>query len=275
MIRSTLTLYNVTTGSQRTVLQSDQVIEAPNWSPCGTFLIVNGNGALFRLNLDDTSKLIPIKTGTLTALNNDHGISPDGATLAISDSPGRGTSCIYTVPITGGSPTRITENTPSYWHGWSPDGQTLTYTAKRGDHFNLFTIPVAGGDEMLITFGPGHKDGPDYTPDGDWIWFNSDHDGTMDLWRVRPYGADLEQMTSDQDVNWFPHPSPDGRHILFLAYAPGTQGHPADRKVALKLMSPDGSDIRTLVQFTGGQGSINVPNWAPDGTQFAYIHYTI
>ena len=273
MPRSSLCIYDIATDTQQVIHETDHLIEAPNWSPCGTFLIINGGGKLFRLNLDDPSRLITVDTGSLKALNNDHGISPDGKTLVVSESPGRGTSCIYTLPITGGTPQCITTHTPSYWHGWSPDGKTLTYTAKRGDHFNIFTIPVTGGEETQITFGPGHKDGPDFTPDGEWIWFNSDHGGSMDLWRTRPDGSDLQHMTDDEYVNWFPHPSPDGQHILYLAYEPGTEGHPSDRNVTLKLMPSNGGENRTLVQFLGGQGSINVPNWAPDSTTFAYMRY--
>ncbi len=270
---SFVVLHDVATGVEQVIHETPDLIEAPNWSPCGTFLVMNGAGRVFHFDLENKG-IQRIDTGDLTALNNDHGISPDGTTLVVSQSPGRGTSCIYTLPITGGTPQRVTRQTPSYFHGWSPDGATLTYTARRDGLFQICTIPVTGGDETQLTHGPGHKDGPDYSADGQWIWFNSDHHGsTPDIWRIRTDGTDLQQMTADAPVNWFPHPSPDGHHVLYLAYPEDVQGHPRGQDVALKLMPQDGGRPRTVAEFHGGQGSINVPNWSPDGARFAYVRY--
>ncbi|WP_415403911.1 TolB family protein [Tateyamaria sp. SN3-11] len=271
--QSFIVLHDIATGAEEVVYETPDLIEAPNWSPCGTFLVLNGGGRVFRFDLADGA-ITWIDTSPLRALNNDHGISPDGTRLVVSESPGRGTSCIYTLPITGGAPIRVTDEVPSYWHGWSPDGATLAYTAMRDGVFQIFTIPAAGGTERQLTFGPGHRDGPDYTPDGAWIWFNSDHHGTTpDLWRIRPDGSDLEQMTDDSQVNWFPHPSPDGQHVLYLAYGPHVLDHPRGEEVALKLMPQSGGPARTIATLFGGQGSINVPNWAPDARRFAYVRY--
>ena len=271
---SALVLHDIETGQEQVVHETEDLIEAPNWSPCGQFLIVNGDGLIWRLDLDAPDRLVPIDTGDIVACNNDHGISPDGSTLVISDSPARGTSCIYTLPITGGTPQRVTEHTPSYWHGWSPDGARLVYTARRDGVFNIFSIAATGGAETQLTFGEGHKDGPDYTPDGEWIWYNSDHHGgTPELWRMRTDGSDLQRMTDDDQVNWFPHPSPCGRHVLYLAYPGHVTGHPRDEAVELRLMPAQGGPARSLAAFNGGQGSINVPCWAPDGGRFAYMRY--
>jgi Tol biopolymer transport system component len=191
----------------------------------------------------------------------------------ISDRTETGKSCIYTLPIGGGAPRRVTANIPSYWHGWSPDGTTLAYCAERGGDWDIHTIPVGGGDETRLTDGRGASDGPDYSPDGQWIWFNSSRSGTMQIWRIRPDGSDLQQMTDDARVNWFPHPSPDGAAVLYLAYEAGVEGHPRDKEVELRLMDPEGGNIRTVVTLHGGQGSNNVPNWAPDGRRFAFMRY--
>ena len=271
-MRSELCIYDLADDSVSVLLDHDGHIEAPNWHPDG-YLIVNGGGRLYRISLDAPA-LTPIDTGFATTCNNDHGISPDGRMLVISDSSRTARSCIYTLPVTGGEPRRVTKETPSYWHGWSPDGETLAYVAQRGDTpFALYTCPVTGGEETCVNAEFDHIDGPDYTPDGQWIWFNGERDGAVDLWRIRPDGTELKRMTADETVNWFPHPSPDGRHILYLAYPAETHGHPADLSVNLRLMPAAGGPARTLCAMRGGQGTINVPCWAPDSRRFAFMRY--
>ena len=252
--RSTLAIFDPATGAEEVVLQTDRLIEAPNWTPDGAALIVNGDGLIWRVPLA-APRLVPVDTAFADRCNNDHGLSPDGRTLVISHHTD-GKSCIYTLAVEGGTPVRVTPTTPSWWHGWSPDGSRLAYTAVRDGEF-----------------GPHHYDGPDYTPDGDWIWFNSTRGGTMDLWRVRPDGSDAERMTDDDLDNWFPHPSPAGGEVLYLAYPGGTEGHPRDKEVELRMLDLASGGVRTLFAFFGGQGSINVPCWHPDGRRFAFVRY--
>ncbi|MFM2354857.1 MAG: hypothetical protein RLZZ528_593 [Pseudomonadota bacterium] len=271
-MRSALCIHDLSTGSETIVLETERLIEAPNFTDGDRTLVVNGDGLLFRVPLDAPA-LHRIDTGFATRLNNDHGISPDGGTIVISNHTVPGQSCIYTLPAGGGEPRKVTENTPSYWHGWSPDGRTLAYVGRREGVFDVYTIPVEGGAETRLTQGGGHHDGPDYTPEGEWIWFNSDVGGTMQLWRIRTDGSGRERMTEDDRVNWFPHPSPDGMHILYLAYEAGTLEHPRDRNVELRLMPAAGGACRTLVRLFGGQGTINVPCWASDSRSFAYVRY--
>jgi Tol biopolymer transport system component len=272
-MHSSLEIHDLATGESRVVHATDQLIEAPNWSPDGRFLVFNGDGRLWRLDLDGAAEPRRIDTRFAIRCNNDHGLSPDGGSIVISDASETGLSCIYTLPISGGTPRRVTANTPSYWHGWSPDGATLAYCAERNGAFDIYTIPVAGGEESRLTDGRGHSDGPDYTPDGRFIWFNSNRSGVMQLWRMRPDGSDLEQMTDDDRSNWFPHPSPDGAQLLYLAYAAGVEGHPRDHEVDLRLMDAGGGAPRTLFGLFGGQGSINVPCWGPDSRRFAFVRY--
>ena len=270
--KSELLICNPDTGETESVLRSERLIEAPNWTPDGAALVVNGDGLLYRVDLAEPS-LEKIDTGFACNLNNDHGVSPDGATLVISDKTEEGASTIYTLPIGGGTPRRVTPNIPSYWHGWSPDGKTLAYTARRGATFQIYTCPTAGGDEVQMTDGFDHCDGPDYTPDGAHIWFNGEVDGKVDLWRIPSAGGQPERMTDDDLTNWFPHPSPNGDRVLYLAYAPGVAEHPRDHHVDLRIMPAAGGPSRKVVSLFGGQGSINVPNWAPDGMRFAFMRY--
>ena len=248
-------------------------IEAPNWLADGETLIVNGGGRILRIPVTGGEPEL-LDTGFATRCNNDHGVSPDGALLVISDqSQDQGQSLIYTLPITGGTPQRITPNGPSYWHGWSPDGKTLTFCGQREGKFGIFTIPADGGAETRLTITDGLDDGPEYSPDGASLYFNSDRTGRMQIWRINSDGSDLEQVTFDEYNNWFPHISPDGAKMAFLSYEKDVTGHPPNKDVALRLMTLATQEITELGRFFGGQGTVNVPCWSPDGRRIAFVTY--
>lgn len=271
-MKSEICIFNVVSGTVETVLETERLIEAPNWTPDGAALIVNGDGLLYRVPLDSPD-LVEISTGHLSKLNNDHGISPDGRMLAISDKTEFGESRVYTLPVEGGTPKLLTEQGPSYWHGWSPDGKTLSYVGKREGIFQVCICSVSGGLEEQLIDGFDHCDGPDYSSDGRWLWFNGEVDGRVDLWRIPSGGGAAERMTADDLANWFPHPSPKGGEVLFLAFPKGTAQHPRDKEVALRMLKEADGSVRTLVELFGGQGTINVPCWAPDGDRFAFVRY--
>jgi TolB protein len=217
-----------------------------------------------------------IDTGLATRCNNDHGISPDAQWLAISDnSQGDGGSRVYIVPITGGTPRRITEKSPSYWHGWSPDGKTLAFVGERDGDFDIYAIPATGGDETRLTTAKGLDDGPEYSPDGKYIYFNSERTGHMQIWRTPADGSEQEQITHDDFNNWFPHISPDGKWMVFLTYDKSVAGHPENKDVMLRLMSLADSNITVLAKLFGGQGTMNVPSWSPDSKQVAFVSYQL
>lgn len=269
---SELAIYDLETSAVTTVLTTPELIEAPNWTPDGKWLVINGGGKLFRVD-PAKPEMIAIDTGFARDINNDHGISPDGTLIVISDSTEAGSSAIYSLPFAGGTPHRITEKVPSYWHGWSPDGKTIAYVANRSGTYQVYTCPLTGGDETQVTSDFDHCDGPDFTPDGQWIWFNGEKNGEVALWRIRPDGSGAEKMTNDERVNWFPHPSPDGRHILYVAYEHGVKGHPRGHDVELRIMPAQGGAAKTLLPLFGGQGTINVPCWAPDSKRFAFVRF--
>jgi len=215
-----------------------------------------------------------IDTGLASRCNNDHGISPDGRLLAISDqSQEEHRSLVYVLPIGGGALKRLTQNAPSYWHGWSPDGQTLAFVGERNGNFDIYTIPVTGGEEKRLTTAPGLDDGPDYSPDGKYIYFNSERTGKMQIWRMHADGTGQEQVTSDEYNNWFPHISPDGKWMVILSYDASVKGHPEDKDVMLRLMSLPDRKISVLARLFGGQGTINVPSWSPDNKRVAFVSY--
>lgn len=274
-MRSSLEIYDVATESVQVVLQTDRLIEAPNWDPDGQSLLVNGDGLLLRVPLAAPA-LQGVETGAATLCNNDHGISPDGRFIVLSSHHGGAGSEIYLMPAGGGVPRKVSPAAPSWWHGWSPEGAQLAYVAARGSRvIDVYTIGVEGGTETRLTMGEGHCDGPDYSADGTRIYYNCDRDGHAQIWVMAADGSGQRKLFTDENVNWFPHPSPDGRHLLYLAYPPGTLGHPRDLPVALVLCDPDGGNRRRVLEFNGGQGTMNVPNWAPDGSAFAYVRYAL
>ncbi|MBN2011199.1 TolB family protein [candidate division KSB1 bacterium] len=270
VIESTLETIAIASKDRRVVYHVRNHIEAPNWSRDGKTLIFNSNGKLYTIPVTGGEPEM-INTGFAEKCNNDHGLSPDGKMLAISDQSKDGRSIIYTLPAKGGTPRRITSQAPSYWHGWSPDGRTLAYCAQRNSEYDIYTISVNGGKEIRLTNAPGLDDGPDYSPDGQFIYFNSIRTGLMQIWRMRPDGSQQEQMTNDEYNNWFPHPSPDGKWIVFLSYQKDVQGHPANKDVMLRIMPADGGEIEVLAKLFGGQGTINVPSWSPDSANLAFV----
>jgi Tol biopolymer transport system component len=280
--RSELTIINADGSGRKVLFTADEIIEAPNWTPDGQWLIFNAGGELWRIAAEG-GEPAKIDTGPLHDLNNDHVLSPDGKLIYVSSDD----SHLYVVPVEGGAPKRVSnthaERHHYYLHGISPDGATLVYTgvnAHNGNAWgkvNIWTIPVAGGKDTQLTNVLVPNDGPEYTPDGQWIWFNSEQGspGQAQIFKMRADGSELTQVTHDERVNWFPHFSPDGQHIVYLSYPPGTPGHPADKAVILRYMKPDGTGMRDIVAFNGGQGTINVNSWAPDNKRFGYVAYPI
>ena len=275
-VRSFLEVLNIETGERRVVYQAEDHFEAPNWSRDGESLVFNSHGILYRLTLA-TGTIEPIDTKPAVNNNNDHGLSPDGEWLAISDQT-FGPSAISIVPATGGTPRPVTSENPSYWHGWSPDGARLAYVAERGGsgNYDIYDISIEGGEERRLTTAEGLDDGPDYGPDGT-IYFNSTRTGAMRIWKMGPSGEDQTQLTFDEEYgDWFPHPSPDGQHLVFLSYDASVEGHPPKKEVVLRYMPADGSaEPRVIAELFGGQGTLNVPNWSPDSREFAFVSYEL
>jgi Tol biopolymer transport system component len=272
-LRSSVEIFNIVTRSHRVVWQSEALFEAPNWSPDGQYLLLNSEGRIYRLSPSGEGGPSTVDTAFAMLCNNDHGISPDGSLIAISDKVEFGKSAIYVLPAAGGEPKLVTTNLPSYWHGWSPDGRSFAYCGIRDQVFDIYTIGIEGGEETRLTFGEGRNDGPDYSADGQWVYFNSSRSGRMQIWRVPAKGGSAERITDSPYGDWFPHPSPKGDKVVFLSYDGEVFDHPRDLHVRVRLMDLDGGHVETLFELFGGQGTMNSPNWAPSGEEFAYVRY--
>jgi len=277
-IESALVLLNVKTGKQKVILEEKRHFEAPNWSRDGKYLVINSNGSLEKVSIKG-EKLGVVNTGFASRCNNDHGFSFDGKTLIISHNDttvARGNnSRIFVLPAEGGTPRVVTDKFPSYWHGISPDGEILVYCAQRNDKWDVYKIGINGGDEVRLTDVEGLDDGPEYSYDGQWIYFNSNRTGRMHLYRMKPDGSAQEQLTNDEFDNWFGHPSPDGNSLVYISYMEDQKGqHPFGKDVRLRLLDLKTKKIKDLTPvFYGGQGTINVPGWSPDGKSIAFVRY--
>lgn len=260
---------------------SDILLEAPNWSPDGKSLLLNGAGRLWRLDLEAPSaRPLEVPLDGVPEINNDHVLSPDGEHVYLSGMDGH----LYRAPLTGGSGTRLTgdDGALHFLHGISPDGGTLAYVeiprGRDGVPGQLALMPAAGGSGSIVNVGDGHLDGPEYSPDGAWIVLNTEtftaQPGHAQIARLSTENGSLERLTASETVDWFPHISPDGRLATYIAFPAGTLGHPENLDVSVHVVSTDDwrKPLRTFGLF-GGQGTLNVNSWAPDSRRFAFVSY--
>jgi len=279
ILGSKMEIMNVFDGKRKIVYEDNGRFEAPNWMPDGKGLLFNQGGNIYTVPLTGGTPTV-LNTGAVKRSNNDHVISFDGKWLAISSHrdgmPGGG-STVYYLPITGGEPKIVTDSTPSYLHGWNPSAKEVVYTAQRiskSPVYNIFKKPINGGAEVQLTnLTKGLADGPEYSPDGKFIYYNCTVSGNMQLWRMKVDGSEPTQLTFDEYNNWFAHVSPDNKWIAFISF-PNTvdpTDHPFYKRVMLRLMPVSGGAPRAIAYLYGGQGTINTPSWSPDSKSIAFV----
>jgi TolB protein len=258
------------------------LLEAPNWAPDGSGLLLNGDGLLWHLDLTQTASLSTVPIKNLPPINNDHVLDAPRGLIYLSANDGH----LYVAPIAGGTATRVSHDPTRYHylHGVSPDGDTLAFVdLPRGDATaagRLALIPAGGGATTYPEAGSRHIDGPEYSPDGTWIYLNTeefaDRPGHAQLARVPATGGALEQLVTSDTVDWFPHLSPDSGHAAYISFPTGTLGHPADLPVDIHVVGTDDWTRPLLsISLFGGQGTLNVNSWSPEGRRFAYVAYPI
>jgi TolB protein len=288
-VRSALSVYDLENRTTRVVYTEDRLWEAPNWSRDGQYLVANSGGMLYKLALGTAGRPTPEKLALDSAyrLNNDHGISHEGNLLAFSGETGSSEgSEVFVASLADLKPRLLVSIVPSYFHGWSPDDRWLAFVGERHGNFNIFRVSSRGGSEERLTSKAAYDDGPDYSPDGKWIYINSNRSGSWKIWRIPADGAGpddvkAQPVTGDDWEDWFPHPSPDGKWLVFLSFPKGTPNHDVKTQVELRMMPLPSSEasavrrepIEVLTSFFGGQGTINVNSWSPDSQKFAFVSY--
>lgn len=278
-----LEIIDISSLKRKVVYESQDRFEAPNFLPDGKTLIYNSGGFIYKLPVAGGSPE-KLNTGDVQRNNNDHVVSHNGKLLGISSfrrGMFAGGSTIYVLPIEGGQPKLVTHKTPSYLHGWAANNKEVYYVARRdttaGGLYHIFKANIDTGAETQLTFSTfGRVDGPEGTPDGKWIYYNGSETGTMQLYRMKPDGSGKEQLTFGNKNLWFPHLSPDGRWICYIAYEDDIDptDHPGCQKVSLQIMPANGGFPQTIAYLYGGQGTINTPSWSPDSKQVAFVSYS-
>src|SRR3984885_9337163 len=284
-LRSRLFIYNLRDGSSHLAYPADSIWEAPNWSPDAKYLIANSGGGIYKLVLkqDGTAEPQRLSVPANFQCNNDKAISPDGKKIAFSATvPPQKGSQVFLADADGSNVKLMASESPSYFHGWSPDSKTLAFVAQRNGsgQYDIYGLPAAGGAEKQLTSNIHQDDGPDYSPDGKWIYINSDRSGKQAIWRLPSDGAGssdqkAEMVVSDGLEDWFPHISPDGRKMVYIGYPAGTPTHnPRTVHIEIQLVAIQHDKVvatpKTLIEAIGGQGTMNVNSWAPDSMRFAY-----
>lgn len=276
-IGSRLEVMNVETGNRKVLMSSKHSIQAPNWTPDGKTLIYNSNGLLYNYDLD-SGRVSMLNTGFANRNNNDHVLNKEGSMIAIShhNVDDNGDSSIYYLPISGSDePVKVTKEGvgASYLHGWSPNGKKMIFTGNRNGSYNIVEVDVRTGKEEMLTETKSLDDGSEYSPDSKKIYFNSNRTGTMQIWRMDKNGKDQEQLTFDDYNDWFPHVSPDGKRMVFISYPSDIESgsHPFYKHCLLRIMPVDGGEPKVIGYVFGGQGTINVPSWSPDGKYIAFV----
>ncbi len=274
-------------GAPELVHASEELLlEAPNWAPDGAALLLNGHGLLWRLTLEPEATLDQVIIDDLPPINNDHVVDAQRGLIYLSANDGH----LYVAPIEGGAATRVSHDPSRYHflHGVSPDGTTLAFVdLPRGDFSAAFSaagrlalIPSAGGETSYPEAGSRHIDGPEYSADGNWIYLNTEEFGVRpghaQVARVPAGGGVPERLVESDTVDWFPHLSPAGDVAAYISFPTGTLGHPADLEVEIRVVSTtDWTTPLRVIPLFGGQGTINVNSWSPDGRRFAYVAYPI
>ena len=280
-------------------------MQSPNWASDGRNIYAYEAGHIEKIPfLTPEAGGAPetVSLGNLIDCSGNFGLSPDRKWLAVSCAEkSEGAHAVYVVPASRGGEGNIANNTivgpganragataaganlargtprkvtqgpaSSFFHAWSPDSQTIAFTRGSAGKADIFTIAVTGGTEVRLTRDT-LNDGPDYSPDGKLIYFDSSRSGSAQIWRMQPDGTGAEEVTADENINSSPHVSPDGKTVAFLSQ-PANGGGRGIGDAALKVFSVNDGLIRTLATFQGDRGSFSMYGWG-DANHLAFISY--
>ena len=178
-----------------------------------------------------------------------------------------GSAALWSLPVPGGQPRRL-GNVMASDAVWSPDGESLLYTAGR----DLYRAAADGSESHKLATLPHEPFWPSWSPDGSTIRFSTldNHPLRRQLWEVRPDGSGLHPMFRDWRAeageccgNW----TPDGRWFVFEAFGGGQQSLWAIRDKAPFWQKVNPQPTRLTVT----QMSMRSPESSRDGKRIFFI----
>lgn len=148
----------------------------------------------------------------------------------------------------------ITDHSDASFPTWAPDGQRLAYYHFSPPEQDIFTIKDDGSGQSRLT--PGIR--PHWSPQGDFIAYDTCIDNACGLHRISPGGGEPQRLTSDNGTG--AAVSPDGTQIAYWSQADGDP--------EIYVMDADGSGLQ---QLTNNNGNDAVPAWSPDGKYLYFL----
>ncbi len=298
-------------GSKPVRVSDDKALNVgPAWAPDGRalFWVSNREGTrdIYRVRLNRSGGAARPAVRLTTGLNA-MGLSLDRAGARLACSVLAIYSNIWSIEVPRSAPISIARARPVTSGNQmiesldiSRDGRWLAFDSDRGGNFDIYKMPVEGGDVVQLTTDPGKDFWPRWSPDGRAIAFHSMRAGNRDVFTIAADGSGETQRTHGPEEEWEPSWSPDGRALLFhvlskkgdyLRILPlSGEGSPRDLAVPITPVdagywspagglicysSAEGLDVfdeasgesRVLVPPTGGPAE---PAWAPDGRTIYY-----
>tara|TARA_R110002167_G_scaffold65757_23_gene186065 strand:- start:2153 stop:3400 length:1248 start_codon:yes stop_codon:yes gene_type:complete len=140
-----------------------------------------------------------------------------------------------------------------------------------GEGNKTFELPAMGGSITEVTASGKRKSNKKRKYD----YYIKAGGGTNQVWRKKSDGTEDRQMTYDLDHAWFPHVSPDGKWVAYLAFP--HDSNPASpgryQSVNLKLLPTDGGSAKSIAYFYGGKGSFENYAWHPDSKSLVFVSH--